>query len=123
MKPFRFGWFGDNGLGERLITAILEGRKTATCCPAYDPEDAALQVGDVLQLTDKHGKPRGTLVVTGIELRPFSSFDEPLAVRVGCSLTELVANARFANGREIRQDEEMRIVQFEVVRSGAKIKI
>jgi uncharacterized protein YhfF len=122
VKPFRFGWFGDGGLGERLILAILDGRKTATTCPAYDPEDAELKAGDVLQLTDKHGKARGTLVVTNIELRPFKSFDDRLALRVGCSLPELVDNAKFANGREMRPDEEMRVVHFEVVKN-QKVKI
>lgn len=122
MKPFRFGWFGDGGLGERLILAILDGRKTATTCPAYDPEDAELKVGDVLQLTDKHGKTRGTLVVTNVELRPFKSFDDRLALRVGCSLSELVDNAKFANGREMRPDEEMRVIHFQVVKN-QKVKI
>lgn len=122
MKPFRFGWFGDGGLGERLILAILDGRKTATTCPAYDPEDAELKIGDVLQLTDKHGKSRGTLVVTNVELRPFKTFDDRLASRVGCTLGELVDNAKFANGREMRPDEEMRVIHFEVVKSH-KVKI
>ena len=44
MKRFRFGWYGDGGLGEKMIQAIMAGRKTATACPAYDPEDADLKV-------------------------------------------------------------------------------
>lgn len=123
LKPFRFGWFGDGGLGEKLIQAILDGRKTATTCPAYDPEDAELKVGDVLQLTDKHGKARGTLVVTNVELRPLKDFDERLAERVGCRLEELLDNAKFANGRELRPDEEMRIIHFELVRADNKVKL
>ena len=122
-KPFKFGWFGDGGLGERLIQAILAGRKTATSCPSYDPEDADLKVGDTLRLTDKHGQPRGTLVVTEIELRSFGKFDEPLAAREGTSLAELVDSTKFANGREMRPDEEMRIIYFQVVRVDAKVKL
>ena len=122
MKPFRFGWFGDGGLGERIIQSILDGRKTATTCPAYDPEDAELKVGDVLQVLDKHGKARGTLVVTGIELRAFRDFDARLAAEAGVTYEEMIENTRFANGREMRPDEEMRIVRFEVVQA-QKVKI
>ena len=112
MKRFRFGWYGDGGLGDRMIQAILAGRKTATSCPAYDPEDADLQPGDDLQLLDKHGTERGRLVVTLVEVRPFSSFDEELAGREGVTLAELREKLGFANGRAIRPDEEMRVVHF-----------
>lgn len=123
MKPFKFGWFGDGGLGERLISHILAGRKTATSCPAYDPEDADLKAGDALRLMDKHGKTRASLVVTGIELRPFGKFDEALAAREGTTLPELLESTKFANGRELRPDEEMRIVHFQLVGTGSKVKI
>lgn len=113
-KKFKFGWYGDGGLGERLIQSILAGRKTATCSPIYDPEDAELKAGDRLELTDKHGKVRGTLVVTRIETRPYKSFDEALAYCEGGTLAELKERIRFANGRDIRPDEEMRIVHFMV---------
>ncbi len=115
-KRFKFGWFGDGGLGERLIEKILDGRKSATCCPAYDPEDADIAVGDLLELTDKHGKVRATLVVTEVELRPFGAFDEALAAAEGTTLAELLENARFANGRTLRPDEEMRVIHFAVQR-------
>ena len=114
-KTFKFGWFGDGGLGEQLIQAILSGRKTATSCPAYDPEDADLRVGDRLELTDKHGRARAQLVVTGIELRAWGGFDEALAAREGTTLSELREKMRFANGREIRPEEEMRVVFFKLV--------
>ena len=52
VKTYQFGWFGDNDLGERLIQAVLQGKKSATACPAYDPEDADLKKGDVLQIVD-----------------------------------------------------------------------
>ncbi len=119
MKRFRFGWYGDGGLGERMIQTILAGRKTATSCPAYDPEDADLKAGDELQLTDKHGAVRGQLVVTLVELRPFGSFDEALAAKEGVSLPELKEKMNFANGRLIRDDEEMRVVHFQL-RASAK---
>jgi uncharacterized protein YhfF len=112
VKRFRFGWYGDGGLGERMIQTILAGRKTATSCPAYDPEDADLKADDELQLVDKHGTERGRLIVTLVELRAFGSFDEALAQKEGVSLPELKEKMNFANGRLIREDEEMRVVHF-----------
>ena len=112
VKIYKFGWFGDGNLGERLISNILSGKKTASSCPAFDPEDAELKEGDFLQLTDKHGKARGTLVVTGTEIRCYGDFDSALAEREGTTLEELKASLQFANGREIRPDEEMRIIYF-----------
>jgi uncharacterized protein YhfF len=114
-KRFRFGWYGDGGLGERMIQSILSGRKTATACPAYDPEDADLKAGDELELVDKHGNVRGHLVVVAVELRPFSSFDDALAQREGVTLAELKEKLNFANGRQIRDSEEMRVVHFRTV--------
>lgn len=122
MKRFRFGWYGDGGLGERMIQTILAGRKSATSCPAYDPEDADLKTGDELQLVDKHGTVRGQLLVTLVELRPFGSFDEALAAKEGVTLPELKEKMNFANGRQIREDEEMRVVHFQLVRAAAGAK-
>ena len=121
VKNFKFGWYGDGGLGEKLIQAILSNKKTATSCPGYDPEDASLRVGDQLELTDKHGKVRAHLVVTRIELRPFGSFDENLAEREGTTLEELRKGTTFANGREIRPEEEMRVIYFELIRTRIRI--
>lgn len=117
VKRFRFGWYGDGGLGEKMIQAILSGRKTATACPAYDPEDSELQENDALQLVDKHGGERGRLVVTLVELRAFGSFDDALAREEGVTLAELKEKMNFANGRTLRDDEEMRVVHFRVVRA------
>ena len=117
VKRFRFGWYGDGGLGERLIQTILAGRKTATSCPAYDPEDSDLKAGDNLQLVDKHGAVRGLLVVTNVEIRPLGSFDDALAGEEGVTLSELREKLNFANGRQLRDDEEMRVVHFKLVPS------
>jgi uncharacterized protein YhfF len=119
VKRFRFGWYGDGGLDERMIQTILAGRKTATSCPAYDPEDADLKTGDELQLTDKHGTVRGQLIVTLVEVRPYGGFDEELAAKEGVGLSELKEKMIFAHGRLIREDEEMRIVHFHL-RAAAK---
>ncbi|MEK7381846.1 MAG: ASCH domain-containing protein [Elusimicrobiota bacterium] len=115
MKRFRFGWYGDGGLGEKMISTILSGCKTATACPAYDLEDSELKANDELQLVDKHGNERARLVVTLVELRAFGTFDEALAREEGVSLAELKEKLNFANGRNIRNDEEMRVVHFRVI--------
>lgn len=118
MKRFRFGWYGDGGLGEEMIQAILSGRKSATSCPAYDPEDADIKAGDALSLVDKHGRERARLVVVVVELRPFGKFDDALARCEGVTLAELKDKLNFANGRKIRDDEEMRVVYFRVSQAG-----
>lgn len=117
-RRFKFGWFGDGGLGEYLIERILDGRKTATSRPAYDEDEAELRVGDILELTDKHSRVRATLAVTRIELRTFGSFDDALARAEGVALPELIEHTRFANARELRADEEMRVVFFRLIKPG-----
>ena len=114
-KRFKFGWYGDGGLGERLIQEIILGRKTATSCLAYEAEDAGIKEGDFLDLVDKRGHSHGTLVVTKIEIRLYGTFDETLAAASGVSLEKMKEMTRFANGREPWQDEEMRVVYFRVV--------
>ena len=39
----QFGWEGDNGVGEKLIQQIIEGKKTATCASkvSYKPDELA----------------------------------------------------------------------------------
>ena len=123
-KRFRFGWYGDAGMGEKMISAVLSGGKTATACPAYDPEDAALKAGDELQLVDKHGALRAQLVVTAVELRAFVGCDSALAECVGVTLPEFREKMNFANGRKVRDDEQMRVVRFRLVKEkiGARKK-
>ncbi len=113
MRAYRFGWHGDNGVGEYLIHRILSGEKTATACPAYDPVEA--EPGETLRLVDKQGRERGTLRITGREHRPFGEFDEALAAKLGMTLEELRHATSVANSREIRPSEPMRITYFEIV--------
>ena len=122
-RKYKFGWYGDGGLGERCIQAILAGRKTASACPAYDPEDADLKIGDKLDLVDKHGKTRGMLVVTNVEVRTYGSFDDDLARRIGETLDVVKNDMTTANGRELAPDEEMRVISFELVQLQKKIQI
>lgn len=114
-KRFVFGWHGDRGLGERLIQEVLSGRKTATSCPAYDPEDADVAAGDWLDLTDKDGRSRALLQVTAVEIRDYGSFDEALASREGATLAELAEGIRFANSRVPAANEPMRVIYFKLL--------
>lgn len=115
MRKYKFGWHGDNGLGEQLIQAILAGRKTACVCPAYDPADSDVREGEELALSDKHGSERGVIRVTAIEARTFSELDDVLAAQCGTTLEELISLLHYANSRKIRPDEEMRITRFELL--------
>lgn len=117
MKVFRYGWNGDGGLGEMMIQAILAGRKTATISPAYDSKASDRVVGDELPLVDKHGRTRGVVLVTAVELRAFGALDDALALQSGLSLSELKEKLDFANGRKIKDDEEMRVVRFRLLKA------
>lgn len=114
-KVFRYGWYGDGGLGEAMIQMILAGRKTATVSPAYDSKSADRVPGDELPLLDKHGNVRGKVVVTAVELVGFGALDVETARRAGLTLTDLKQKLCFANGRQLRDDEEMRVVHFRLV--------
>lgn len=115
MKELRYGWYGDGDLGEAMILKILAGGKTATVSPAYDSKGADRVQGDELRLVDKRGAARGTVLVTLVETRAYGSLDDELAVKTGLPLVELKEKLDFANGRRIRDDEEMRIVHFRLV--------
>ena len=114
-EKFQLGWFGDNGLGERIIQMILDGRKTATACPIYDPYDAESKVGDRLDLLDKHGRKYGVVEILRIETRRFCDFDAPLIAAEGMSVAELRDLMKLANAHDIRPEEEMRVVHFRLV--------
>ncbi|MBI3289365.1 MAG: ASCH domain-containing protein [Elusimicrobia bacterium] len=115
-EKFQIGWFGDGGLGERMIQLILSGRKTSTTCPSYDTWDANAKIGDTLELIDKHGRVHGTIVIMKIETRRWDAFDESLASAEGMTLAELSERLRLANAHDIRPDEEMRVVHFRLQR-------
>ncbi|MBI4347082.1 MAG: hypothetical protein HY553_09525 [Elusimicrobia bacterium] len=115
MRRFKFGWYGDNNLGEFLIGQILRGEKTASVCPAYDPQDADLVEGEKMLLTDKHNNPRGVLLVTRIENVALKDVDDALAGRIGTTLQELREALSFANGREMKLEEELRVTHFKLL--------
>lgn len=112
-RSFKFGWYGDNGLGEALIEKILSGEKTASMCPAYDPEEAA--VGETLRIVDKADKTRAKIRILRIENRRFEDVGDDLAGILGADLDTILRITSFANSRPMSPDEEMRIVHFELI--------
>jgi len=121
-KRFKFGWYGDGGHGEREIKKILAGTKTATICLAYEPEDADVKAGDTLELVDKAGKVYGIIVVNRIEKLLWGAVTEPLAQACGHTLKDLQEMSRFANARDLKPDEEMRVTHFELAQM-KKVKL
>ncbi len=62
-ETLRFGYDGDGGLGDRLLSAVLRGEKTATSSLAveYLSGESLPRVGQRLTLVDHAGVPRGTV--------------------------------------------------------------
>jgi len=113
-RAFKFGWYGDNGLGEALIEKILTGEKTATLCPCYDPKEA--DEGELLDVVDKDGKARAKVRVVRIETRRFGELDEDLARKVGSNLEDIRRITSYANSRQLGDEEEMRATYFELIK-------
>lgn len=109
----RFGWYGDEGLGEALIQRILLGQKTATSSPSYDPQEA--DEGDTVKVVDKSGKQRCTIMITRVVIIPWGEIDEAIAAALGMTLDEAKQAAHFANSRELSGKETVRISYFEVI--------
>lgn len=75
-----FGWEGDGGLGELLISQALAGTKTATCgfVRAYTAEELRLihdSVGSVIPMLDHKGSLRGFLRILDVFETPFGAPD------------------------------------------------
>ena len=112
-RPYRFGWYGDAGMGETLIQLILDGRQTASACPASEPED--IRAGETLVLIDKAGRERGRILVTRIETRRFDGFEAGLEGELGLPLERFREMFPPAEGRAPRPDEPMRVTHFELL--------
>jgi signal transduction histidine kinase/uncharacterized protein YhfF len=103
LGPFRhrrepileFGHDTDDGLGERLIAAVLAGEKTATVSLSreWDLEGGPPHIGQRLPVMDHHGDPRGTVEVTRVAVLPFALIDEE-AVRAESAGTSTVEEWR-----------------------------
>jgi len=67
-----FGYQGDGGLGERLLSAVLRGEKTATSSLAveYLSGEPLPRVGERLSLVDHGGRPHGLVQTTRVTIMP-----------------------------------------------------
>lgn len=66
-----FGWWDDEGLGERLIQEVIDGAKTATCAPRvdYTEEDLAevvASVGETVDVVDADGNVQCTVKMVAV---------------------------------------------------------
>lgn len=76
-----FGYDGDDGLGDRLIKAVLAGEKTATSSLAveYLSGEALPQVGAKLPLVDHAGNVHGVVETTRVTIIPLDLVGDDVA--------------------------------------------
>lgn len=87
-REVRFGWQGDEGLGDRLVEQIIAGVKTATCGFRLAYEEAELEevltgAGELYAVIDSAGAWRCTIRVTDVFECPFGSPDPRLVAGEG----------------------------------------
>lgn len=76
-----FGYPGDDGLGDRLLAAVLSGAKTATSSLAveYLSGEPLPQVGQRLPLTDHSGATFGEVETTKVRIIPLEQVGDDVA--------------------------------------------
>ncbi|MGB9180584.1 MAG: ASCH domain-containing protein [Pyrinomonadaceae bacterium] len=82
-RKMKFGWDGDEGIGEKLIRQVLEGVKTATCdmkcfCTEQEIADLSAEAGWMETVVDREGNPRCNVRVTGVYETTFGNPDPRL---------------------------------------------
>ena len=122
-----YGWDGDDGLGERLIQRIIDGTKTATCCPKFsmtadELAAAHANVGKLVTITNKDGVPRCNIRVVAVFETTFGDPDPSLLKGEGSTREEFRENHRRAWGdwlagldRELADDLVLVAECFELV--------
>ena len=80
-KTMDFGHDGDDGLGDRLLAAVLRGEKTATSSLAigYLSGDPLPRVGERLPLVDHTGGVHGTVEITRVTIIPLHLVGDDVA--------------------------------------------
>jgi uncharacterized protein YhfF len=81
----RFGYPGDGGLGDRLIAAVLSGRKTATSSLAveYLSGEPLPRVGQRLTVVDHNGTVHGTVETVRVRIIPLHEVGDEVAASEG----------------------------------------
>ena len=122
-----YGWDGDDGLGERLISQIIDGKKTATCSPKFSLSEDELaechaNVGKLVTITNKDGVPRCNIRVVECFETTFGDPDPRLLAGEGSTPDEFRENHRRAwgdwlagIGRELTDDMILVAERFELV--------
>jgi len=80
-EPFlEFGHENDGGLGERLLTMVLEGRKTVSVALAreWDLEGGPPRPGQRIPVLDASGAKRATVEVVRTTVVPFFDVDDEM---------------------------------------------
>lgn len=88
-----FGYDGDNGLGDRLVEAVLSGAKTATSSLAveYVSGERLPRVGEQLRLVDRAGRERGVVETTDVRIIPLDEVGDDLARAEGEGFADAAA--------------------------------
>ena len=107
-----FGWPGDGGLGERLIGEVLDGEKTATCCPRsdYDEDELAEVIaseGEILDVIDADGNIRCRVRMTAVYETTF-----------GRPAPSLVRGEGFGSDRDAFRQDHMQAWADEMAEEG-----
>lgn len=82
-RKMKFGWDGDDGIGEMLVQQTLDGVKTATCdlkclCTEQEIADLRAEPGWFETVVDKEGNPRCNVRVTKVYATTFGNPDPRL---------------------------------------------
>ena len=81
LAALTFGYPGDDGLGDRLLAAVLRGEKTATSSLAveYLAGEQLPRVGERLCLVDHDGRAHGTVETTRVAITPLHLVGDDVA--------------------------------------------
>lgn len=122
MKRTQFWGIDEND--DRLVQHIIEGRKTATACPATeynlsagDFDDGGYEVGDIVEVYDLKKKFRCTIKITEVYSTKFGNIPDKLWIgECNSSADEFREDHRSCWSKyEIDDDFEMMINHFELV--------
>lgn len=88
-----FGYDGDHGLGDRLLSAALQGVKTATCSLAveYLSGDPLPRVGKHVTLVDHDGRVHGMVETTRVRIIPLHLVGDDIAHAEGEGFADAAA--------------------------------
>jgi len=121
----RTQFWGENEDDDRLIIQIIEGKKTATACPAEiyhmpdgDYEDGGYEIGDVVEVYDLRQRLRCIIRITECYNTTFSNIPEKLWKGECNTSEEEFRNDHLNCWQEFEIDEgfEITVNHFELVR-------